>query len=113
MRGGPQSGGGAPRFLSPVRGGGGGPPGGNGAGGAGRGGAAGGGRGSRPPARRGDRPRRPRRGTVRAGNEAGGDAAALECLDLKEWISGGRRARVPPSETTYARGAPLVERSPG
>jgi len=46
------------------------------------------------PVRRGARPRRTRRGTVRAGNEAGGDAAALECRDLREWISGGRRARV-------------------
>src|SRR3989337_680327 len=47
------------------------------------------------PVRRGDRPRRTRRGTVRAGNEAGGDAAALECRDLREWTSGGRRARGP------------------
>src|SRR3990172_1742321 len=46
------------------------------------------------PVRRGARPRRTRRGTVRAGNDAGGDAAALECRDLKEWIPGGRRARV-------------------
>jgi len=45
--------------------------------------------------RRGARPRRTRRGTVRTGNEAGADAAALECRDLREWISGGRRARVP------------------
>src|SRR4030065_1873609 len=44
--------------------------------------------------RRGARPRRTRRGTVRAGNEAGADAAALECRDLREWISGGRQARV-------------------
>src|SRR3990172_9065155 len=49
-------------------------------------------------ARRGARPRRTHRGTVRAGNEAGADAAALECRDLREWISGGRRARVPGGE---------------
>src|SRR3972149_261550 len=47
------------------------------------------------PVRRDARPRRTRRGTERAGNEAGGDAAALECRDLKEWISGCRRARGP------------------
>jgi hypothetical protein len=29
-------------------------------------------------------------GTVREGNEAGGDAAALECRDLREWCYGGR-----------------------
>ena len=34
------------------------------------------------PVRRGARPKRTRRGTVRAGNEAGGGAAALECRDL-------------------------------
>src|SRR4030065_2770227 len=43
----------------------------------------------------GPKERGARCGTVRAGNEAGGDAAALECRDLKEWISGGRRARAP------------------
>src|SRR4030065_491461 len=45
------------------------------------------------PVRRGARPRRTRRGTVRAGNEAGGEAAALGSRDLREWISGGRRAQ--------------------
>ncbi len=29
-------------------------------------------------------------GTVREGNEAGGDAAALDCRDLREWCYGGR-----------------------
>ena len=40
-------------------------------------------------------PRRTLGGTMREGNEAGGDAAALECRHLREWWSGGRRAPVP------------------
>jgi hypothetical protein len=43
------------------------------------------------PVRQGARPRRTHGGTVRTGNAAGGDAAALECRDLKEWTSGDRR----------------------
>ena len=42
--------------------------------------------------RRGARPRRTRCGTVREGNEAGADAAALECRDLREWPPGDRSA---------------------
>src|SRR3972149_4971207 len=89
MRGVDEAAGGTPVYF--PGGGGGGAPGGKKRGGGdarARGGA-------RAPARRGPRPRRTRRGTVRTGNEAGADAAALECRDLREWISGGRRGRVP------------------
>src|SRR4030067_626906 len=40
--------------------------------------------------RRGARPRRTPCGTLREGNEAGADAAGLECRDLREWTPGGR-----------------------
>ena len=42
------------------------------------------------PDRQGARPRRTRRGTVREGNDAGADAADLECRDLREWPPGCR-----------------------
>jgi hypothetical protein len=47
-------------------------------------------RGSMRPVRRGARPRRTLGGTVREGNEDGGDAAVLGCRDLTEWSPGGR-----------------------
>src|SRR5665647_3050213 len=44
--------------------------------------------------RRGARPRRTHCGTMREGNDAGADAAGLECRDLREWSPGSRCAAV-------------------
>ena len=64
------------------------------------------------PVRRGARPRRTRRGTVRAGNEAGADAAALECRDLREWTPGDRSAAVRvPRTASHERSPPPRLRS--
>ena len=74
----------------------------------------------RPCTERGDAPlpaRRPTeaypRGTVREGNEAGVDAAALECRDLREWVPGGRCAAVQGYRTASHERSPPPTKSPG
>ena len=44
-------------------------------------------------------------GTVREGNDAGADAAGLECRDLREWSPGGRCAAVQVHRTAATNGA--------
>src|SRR3990170_445112 len=69
-------------------------------------------RGSMRRVRRGARPRRTRCGTAREGDEAGVDAAALECRDLREWPPGGRSAAVRVHRTaSHERSPPPRRRS--
>src|SRR3972149_3130316 len=61
---------------------------------------------------RGARQRRTRCGTAREGDEAGVDAAALECRDLREWPPGGRSAAVRVHRTaSHERSPPPRRRS--
>jgi hypothetical protein len=53
-------------------------------------------------------------GTVREGNDAGADAAGLECRDLREWSPGGRCAAVQVHRTaSHERSPPPRRRSRG
>jgi hypothetical protein len=64
--------------------------------------------------RQGARPRRTRCGTVREGNEAGADAVALECRDLRKWPPGDRSAdlRVHRKSSDFAKEPPPKMRKP-
>src|SRR5512132_2474454 len=58
--------------------------------------------------RRGARPRRTHGGTARKGNDAGADAAGLECRDLREWSPGGRCAAVQVDRTASHERSPAL-----
>ena len=47
-------------------------------------------------------------GTVRKGNDAGADAAGLECRDLREWSPGGRCAAVQIHRTASHERSPAL-----
>ncbi|MGA8754628.1 hypothetical protein, partial [Candidatus Deferrimicrobium sp.] len=48
-------------------------------------------------------------GTTREGNDAGADAAGLECRDLREWSPGGRCAAVQVHRTASHERSPRSE----
>jgi len=48
-------------------------------------------------------------GTVREGNDAGADAAGLECRDLREWSPGSRCAAVQVHRTASHERSPRSE----
>jgi hypothetical protein len=47
-------------------------------------------------------------GTTREGNDAGADAAGLECRDLREWSPGGRCAAVQVYRTASHERSPAL-----